>query len=121
MSDLEFFERLSGWGTTCKEDLKQVPELLVSMISIGLMHRIGFLEKNLHAVLSNNWRYLTPVHIGDTITVEYQIGNVKTTKSGEKRIVKIQLNTYNQDGELVAKGSWVLMMRVNEEAHWIVE
>lgn len=53
--------------------------------------------------------FLKPVKIGDTITV---VGEV-TKKILEKKIVIVETDCYNQDGEMVMKGSVVELMRVH--------
>ena len=56
-------------------------------------------------------RFLKPVAIGDTVTVDYCIEEVDT----EKMRSRSQINVTNQHGELVAVASHILMLVAREK------
>ena len=99
-TDISFFRRLSGWPCSKTDN---VDELLVTMVSIGLMNRLGFLEGNLVAVMENEWQFLNRVIIGDTIKVRYEVVEVTAGKKGD--------NAYRQGDELLAQGRSKIMTR----------
>lgn len=107
-TDVSFFRRMSGWPSRNDDT---ADELLVTMVSIGLMNRLGFLEGNLVAVMGNEWQYMNKVSVGDTLKVQYEVLDVKVGKKGDKEAISFALKCYKQSDELVADGRWKIMMR----------
>ncbi len=56
--------------------------------------------------LSQSLRFIRPVKIGDTIKAVAQVKGVEP----EKRILTIETNCYNQDGDAVVKGEAVVLL-----------
>ena len=56
--------------------------------------------------LSQSLRFIRPVKIGDTIKAVAQVKGVEP----EKRILTIETNCYNQDGNAVVKGEAVVLL-----------
>ena len=111
MTDVSFFRQLSGWPEL-NDEMDRIPELHITMSSIGLMTRLGFLEGNLIAVTGNEWKYLKKAYIGDTIRVSYEVLDVKVTgKRLDKEIIAFVLKTFNQKNELIAEGKWQIIMK----------
>lgn len=120
-SDLVNFAGVSGDFTqihTDAEFAKSTPYgqriahgLLVLSIASGLAMRSGILEGTVLAFREiNQWKFVKPVFIGDTVHVEI---NVKETKAlpriGGGSIV-IELNVKNQHDETVMKGNWTVLV-----------
>lgn len=125
-SDLVNFAGVSGDYTqihTDAEFAKSTPYgqriahgLLVLSIASGLAMRCGILEGTVLAFREiNEWKFVKPVFIGDTVHVDL---NVKETKAipriGGGSIV-IELNVKNQLDDIVMKGNWTVLV-VNRPA-----
>ncbi len=85
--------------------------LLVLSIASGLAMRSGIMEGTVMAFREiNEWKFVKPVFIGDTIHVNI---NVKETKAipriGGGSII-IELSVINQHEDTVMKGNWTALM-----------
>lgn len=56
--------------------------------------------------LSQNLRFLRPVKIGDTVRAIVEVKGVEA----EKRMVTLETECYNQDGDAVIKGEAVILL-----------
>jgi acyl dehydratase len=79
----------------------------------GLMSRTGIFEGSAIALLGiNNWRFMGPIFIGDTVHVRYQVMEKRLSKTNSKQGI---LNRYyelvNQRGEIVQKGEMPVMVK----------
>ena len=86
--------------------------LLVMSIASGLAARTGVLEGTVLVFREiNNWKFIKPVFIGDTIHVDMIVKETKELKRIGAGAVDIELRVINQAAEVVMKGNWnVLMM-----------
>ncbi len=85
---------------------------LVFSIAIGLLARTGQTEGTVLAFLAvEDWRFLAPVMIGDTVTVQVTVTEKRPTSKPGRGIVKRHLRVLNQRGETVQEGDTVVMMR----------
>lgn len=109
-SDLDLFYRSLYGNGALPENRTKAPEILVTMLSIGAMNRLGFLERDLVAVAENTWEYSRDLLVGDTLNVHYAVDAVKVTKSGG-RVVTFALKAVNQRLEIIAQGVWKTFMK----------
>ena len=81
--------------------------LLVLSIASGLVVQTGLMEGTILAFREiNEWKFVKPVHIGDTIHVEVEVLETKELRRIGCGAIIIELNVINQDGEKVMKGNW---------------
>ena len=85
--------------------------LLVLSIASGLAMRSGVLEGTVLAFREiNNWKFSSPVFIGDTVRVELEIIETKALPRLGGGAVVIELAVKNQRNETTMKGSWTALV-----------
>lgn len=85
--------------------------LLGLSIASGLAMRTGVLEGTVIAFREiNNWKFIAPVFIGDTIHVEMQVMETKALPRIGGGSVVITLDVKKQSGETVMKGNWTVLV-----------
>ncbi|MDH6286430.1 MaoC/PaaZ C-terminal domain-containing protein [Rhodococcus opacus] len=68
----------------------------------------------------NNLRYLTPVHINDTIYVTAEV-LAKKDKDDKYGVITLLMKALNQDGDVCQKSEWsLLMLRKREDLETLV-
>lgn len=78
----------------------------------GLAMRTGVLEGTVIAFREiNNWKFTSPVFIGDTIHVEMEVIETKALPRIGGGSVVIALDVKKQTGETVMKGTWTALVR----------
>jgi len=75
-----------------------------TIMTSGLISRIGILEGTVYALLENNWRFKVPVKIGDTIRLVVTITDKRETKNPEAGLVVQARKVLNQRDEVVVEG-----------------
>jgi acyl dehydratase len=92
--------------------------LLGLSIASGLAMRTGMLEGTVIAFREiNNWKFITPIFIGDTIHVVMEVAETKALPRIGGGSVVITLDVKKQSGETAMKGNWtVLVMSGRKEA-----
>ena len=87
----------------------------VSVIT-GLMSREGTFEGTAIALLGiNNWKFLKPIFIGDTVFVRYTITEKRVSNSNPGTgIINRAYELINQRGEVVQKGEMPVLMKMKE-------
>ncbi len=115
LTDIKLFNEMSGWPDYFISGEQSAPEMLITMISAGLMTRQGFYEGTLMGIINNSWRYETPVLSGDTLKIKYVVTEASLTKRRDKGIIVFKIRTYNQRNETVAEGEMKAMMRAREK------
>ena len=81
--------------------------LLVLSIASGLVTRSGIMEGTVMAFREiENWKFIKPVFIGDTIHVEIEVTETKAIPRLGGGAVFINLQVNNQSNEVVMKGNW---------------
>jgi acyl dehydratase len=103
-TDVELFGEMSGWPKYSCAGERLVPEMLVTMITAGLVTRQGIYEGTLMGIIGNTWNYKTPVRVGDTLKMKYGIREATLSRSGGKGVIVFQITTSNQRGEIVSEG-----------------
>ena len=85
--------------------------LLGLSISSGLIAQTGVLEGTVLAFREiENWKFVKPVFIGDTIHVELEIVKTKTIRRIGGGAVVINLKVVNDQEDTVMKGNWVVLI-----------
>ena len=85
--------------------------LLGLSIASGLAMRTGVLEGTVIAFREiNNWKFIAPVFIGDTIHVEMEVTQTKALPRIGGGSVVIVLDVKKQSGETVMKGTWTVLV-----------
>lgn len=85
--------------------------LLGLSIASGLAMRTGLLEGTVIAFREiNNWKFIAPVFIGDTIHVEMEVIEIKALPRIGGGSVVITLDVKKQSGETTMKGNWTVLV-----------
>ena len=85
--------------------------LLGLSIASGLAMRTGMLEGTVIAFREiNNWKFVNPVFIGDTIHVEMEVAETKALPRIGGGSVIVTLDVKKQSGETVMKGTWTVLV-----------
>ena len=85
--------------------------LLGLSIASGLAMRTGVLEGTVIAFREiNNWKFVSPVFIGDTIHVEMEVVETKALPRIGGGSVAIALDVKKQSGDTVMKGIWTVLV-----------
>ena len=85
--------------------------LLGLSIASGLVMRTGVLEGTVIAFREiNNWKFVNPVFIGDTIHVETEVIETKALPRIGGGSIVIVLDVKKQTGETVMKGTWTALV-----------
>jgi acyl dehydratase len=79
--------------------------MLGASLCLGLIARTGVVEGSAVALLGiDEWRFLQPVFIGDTLTCTVEIVGTRLTSKGSTGVLQRQLRLSNQRGEVVQQG-----------------
>ncbi len=85
--------------------------LLGLSIASGLAMRTGVLEGTVIAFREiNNWKFVAPIFIGDTIHVEIEVIETKALPRIGGGSIVIALDVKKQSGETVMKGTWTALV-----------
>jgi len=85
--------------------------LLGLSIASGLAVRTGVIEGTVLAWREiNEWKFIKPILIGDTIHVVMQVVETKALRGTGGGAVTIELRVINQNGEVVMKGAWKMLV-----------
>ncbi|WP_460062585.1 MaoC/PaaZ C-terminal domain-containing protein [Streptomyces sp. YKOK-I1] len=87
--------------------------LLGMSMAMGLVSRLGVFEGSSVALLSvEDWRFLAPIRIGDTLTCRLEILGVRRTRSGDTGVLDRRLTLLRTDGTVVQQGRIPLLVKV---------
>lgn len=85
--------------------------LLGLAIASGLIMRTGILEGTVIAFREiNNWKFINPIFIGDTIHVETEVIETKAMPRIGGGSVVIKLDVKKQSGETTMRGTWTALV-----------
>jgi 3-hydroxybutyryl-CoA dehydratase len=85
--------------------------LLGLSIASGLAWRTGIMEGTVIAFREvNNWKFVNPVFIGDTIHAKIVVAETKALPRIGGGSVVLTLDVKKQTGETVMKGNWTLLV-----------
>jgi acyl dehydratase len=84
---------------------------LGAAITSGLAMRTGVLEGTVIAFREiNEWKFIKPVFIGDTIHAELTVAETKAIPRLKGGSVSIDFDVRNQKEETVMKGPWIVLV-----------
>jgi acyl dehydratase len=90
---------------------------LVFSIATGLAYRTRILEQTVLAFRAvNEWKFSSPVYIGDTIHCEIQVSELKEARKLGGGIVTLDIKVINQEGKMIQKGSWSVIVASQPES-----
>jgi acyl dehydratase len=85
--------------------------LLVLSIASGLAVQTGVMEGTVVAFREiNEWKFVKPVYIGDTVQVELRVMETKAMRRIGGGTVLVALDVLNQNREVVMKGNWTIII-----------
>lgn len=85
--------------------------LLGLSIASGLLVQTGFMEGTIMAFREvNEWKFIKPIFIGDTIHVEAEVKETKALPRIGGGSIIILLDVKNQHGDTVMKGTWTALI-----------
>jgi len=85
--------------------------LLGLSIASGLAVQTGVLEGTILAFREiNEWKFIQPLTIGDTIHVEMEVLETKALRRIGGGSVVIALDVLNQNSQAVMKGTWTVLV-----------
>ena len=85
--------------------------LLGLSVASGLAVQTGVLEGTVVYFREvNEWKFVQPIYIGDTIHVELEVVETKPMRRIGSGAVTITLDVKNQHSQTVMKGSWVVLI-----------
>ena len=110
-ADIQLFNEMSSWPNYSANGVAWVPEMLITMVSAGLITRQGMTEGTLVGIIETSWQYKSSVMVGDTLKIKYLITEASLGKTGKKGNIVFTIKTYNQRNEIVAEGEIKAMVR----------
>jgi 3-hydroxybutyryl-CoA dehydratase len=85
--------------------------LLVLSVASGLIAQSGFIEGTVLAFREiNEWKFVKPTFIGDTVHVETEIVETKALPRLGGGAVILKLGVKNQENDVVMRGKWTALM-----------
>lgn len=85
---------------------------LVLALAIGLVSETGFAVGTALGMLAlEDWRFLLPVRVGDTITVRFRVTDKRPSNTAGRGIVKRLISVVDQNGKVVQEGTSVILVR----------
>ncbi len=85
--------------------------MLIAAMATGMANWTGVFEGTTLALMEQRLQYKGIVKFGDTVHLELQVAEKKTTSKPDRGIVIFDARMVNQDGRIVLDGQWTLMMR----------
>lgn len=85
--------------------------LLGMSVAMGLVSRLGVFESCSVALLGvDDWKFVAPVKLGDSVRCELEITGVRLTSSGTTGVLERTLTLSNQRDEVVQTGAINLLV-----------
>ena len=90
--------------------------LLGLSIASGLAVQTGILEGTIITFREvNEWRFVNPIFIGDTVRVEMEVMEKKSLRRIGGGLVEIKLEVINQQSEVVQRWTWTVLVASKSE------
>lgn len=84
-------------------------------MATGLIDRLGLFKQSMAAMLQiDEWRFVAPVFIGDTIHLELSIEHLRLTSMGTTGVVRRGLKVVNQEDVTVQQGMITVLVRCRD-------
>jgi acyl dehydratase len=85
--------------------------MLVVAMATGMANWTGVFEGTTLALMEQVIRYKGPVKFGDTVHLELEVLEKKTTSKPDRGVVRFASRVRNQRDEVVVDGEWTLLMK----------
>jgi acyl dehydratase len=86
-------------------------------LAVGLAARLALFEDTAIAALGiQDWKFLAPIFIGDTLHVEIEIASKRVTSNPSRGVVDRVFRLIKQDGTVVQAGNLPMMVKTREAA-----
>jgi acyl dehydratase len=85
--------------------------LLGLAMTSGLATKLGFADTTVIALRSINWKFTTPMRIGDIIKAAFIVEKVKDIIEQERGAVSFKVVVTNQRDERVQTGNWMMVFK----------
>jgi 3-hydroxybutyryl-CoA dehydratase len=89
--------------------------LLGLAVASGLTAQLGFIEGTALAFRELGWKFSLPIFFGDTIHVEATVSELKAMRRLGGGSVTLDVKVINQDGKVVQRGDWVVLIASKPE------
>jgi len=89
--------------------------LLGLSIASGLAWQTGVLEGTTEALTAVDWKFRAPIFIGDTVRLRLEVKQKKAVSRLGAGFVVVDVQLLNQDGVVVQKGTWTVLVRLRPE------
>ncbi|MFB0535415.1 MAG: MaoC/PaaZ C-terminal domain-containing protein [Anaerolineae bacterium] len=80
----------------------------------GLGAQLGFIEETVLLFRGLEWKFSAPIFIGDTIHLKLKVREKKELKKLGGGSVTFDLRLINQEGKIVQKGTWEVLIKSKE-------
>jgi len=90
--------------------------LLGLSIASGLAFQMGFLLGTVEVFRGIEWEFTAPIFIGDTIHLEAEVAELKAFPRLNNGKVTFKVSVKKQDGSVVQRGSWTLLVKSRPKA-----
>ena len=77
----------------------------------GMGAQLGFIEETVLAFRSLEWKFSAPIFIGDTIHLRATVKETKELKKLGGGSIVFEMRLFNQEGKIVQKGTWSVLMK----------
>ncbi|MFJ9627376.1 MaoC/PaaZ C-terminal domain-containing protein [Streptomyces sp. NPDC101175] len=86
--------------------------LLGMSIAMGLVSRLGVFEGSSIALLAvEEWRFLAPIRIGDTVRCQVEILSTRRTSAGDAGVLDRRLTLFGAEEAVVQQGRIPLLVK----------
>jgi len=86
--------------------------MIVGM-SFGLASRADLMDGTVLALLEIGWKFVKPVHPGDTISAVFTVIEKRPTRTPDRGVVTLQIDVLNQHGDVAQTGTAKTLIRRN--------
>jgi len=85
--------------------------LLGLAVASGLAARAGFIEGTAIAFVGLEWRFKSPILLGDTVRLQAQVTKTRAMRAVGGGMVIFQVQLINQRQETVQEGEWRVLVK----------
>jgi acyl dehydratase len=90
--------------------------LLGLAVVSGLAARMGFAEDTAIALRKIDWKFSSPVFLGDSIKAILTVTTTKSIPGDVGGIVDFLIDVYNQNGTKIQAGTWRLIIKTRDSS-----
>lgn len=126
-ADLTIFSMVSGDWNRIHSDAEYarktpygqriVHGVLGVAIVTGMFDRLGVFEDSALALLGiDEWRFIAPIFVGDTVHMELEIVDKRLTSKGDRGIIDRRIRLVRHDGTVLQEGRMGMMTKLRPNA-----